>query len=886
MKRIILSLIMVMFVFTTNSYSQLDTVLGPHIYLYHPLDTVISDGNHQSPTFNKHLVKRLYLKAIEDIFGDFPFTGYLNIDSILPQFSNQKNLLQSITSQFGNYLLKYDTMNTIDVNLRFMYYLEFSGYYDYDSLQTIFESDSIISAVTWVPNYYLTSIPTDLGLQPRVHFSEFTNPVVFPNGSPDNVRSDYHDLGWYWNYYRTKLPLAWEMTYGQNNIYIGMQDEFSDLPTNTDLCHFVPNQNIGDGSSRSLFLGNGHGLWTTSTANACRDNGINNPAIGYAPESVSLGYPILRTFNFASIDADGSDDDPNVIRNLHVVNMSIAASWGFDVNWANRPDWPCISINSLNAGITFVAAAANFMNNPPGGEVLPNGHVYYPTRVYPGAVSRRINGDYVKVICVGATDNGYFSCNGSKYINRWSEELGEFEECFHINYNFSVGNTKFPDPALPVDEQDAIRSFAFMDIVAPVYFMSAIQDVVPGDVTRRYTYDSRGTSQATPQVTGTVALMQSINNRFGLTGHHVHNRAYDILTFTADKIPDGNLWWPGEPDGMGNTYTNGTSIDGSDVQEEYVTQIHDNLKRSWAQRMGFGRLNAYRAVAHSIANKGEYEYSQSQILPVFTGNGNETPIYIPDRPVANHLIHFGSRVREGPGYFEIDAGTRGPTANDDEILNVIEWGGTTKPYELLGIQHNNQGVTKFNSTENSEINLELPNNTILAIDGILVSEQQDFWTDRNIWAMNRLDRHDPTYTSSILVEGYLKDVELIGKIMVSDLIIDGTPNSETSGLFFTGRESEIYGDVVMNQDARIIVNEAVVTMRTGSSITMNGVHDIFIGWGSYNPNSTLIMGYSTEIATTNGRKIIVQPACSLIVDFGAKVNLDCEVEVLNGGFLI
>lgn len=98
MKKFILSLTVVFLLGFFNSISQLDTVLCPHIYLYHPADTVISDGNHLSPTFDKHLVKRLYLKSETDIFGSFPNSCLLNTDSILTQYQNQKLMFESLDS--------------------------------------------------------------------------------------------------------------------------------------------------------------------------------------------------------------------------------------------------------------------------------------------------------------------------------------------------------------------------------------------------------------------------------------------------------------------------------------------------------------------------------------------------------------------------------------------------------------------------------------------------------------------------------------------------------------------------------------------------------------------------------------------------------------------
>ena len=133
-----------------------------------------------------------------------------------------------------------------------------------------------------------------------------------------------------------------------------------------------------------------------------------------------------------------------------------------------------------------------------------------------------------------------------------------------------------------------------------------------------------GTSHAAPQVSGIAALMLSVSKFMGVplaangkptNGEDVQRRAYNALTFTAKKIEDyqnfssekfTNPYNVNDP----NIYFYSNSFPtGEAYQYEYKTQWNDNLKRSWAQRMGFGLVNAYRAVAHSIRQKGAYEYN-------------------------------------------------------------------------------------------------------------------------------------------------------------------------------------------------------------------------------------------------------------------------------------
>jgi hypothetical protein len=62
--------------------------------------------------------------------------------------------------------------------------------------------------------------------------------------------------------------------------------------------------------------------------------------------------------------------------------------------------------------------------------------------------------------------------------------------------------------------------------------------------------------------------------------------------------------------------------------------------------------------------------------------------------------------------------SRGPSTSNNGILHVLEWDGVFLPCNT----HNNQGVTKINST-NGISYFALPPNCILAIDGIISSDQ-------------------------------------------------------------------------------------------------------------------------------------------------------------------
>jgi len=296
-------------------------------------------------------------------------------------------------------------------------------------------------------------------------------------------------------------------------------------------------------------------------------------------------------------------------------------------------------------------------------------------------------------------------------------------------------------------------------------------------------------------------------------------------------------------------------------QYDYVEQKNDRLRHWWAQRMGFGRINAYRCVANSIANKGEYEYTQSGALPFTTGRGNENE-------EGKLLMHFGSKVKEGLESFEIDPNTRGPTAANDGILNVLEWGGSSIPGDAQ--EYNNQGVTRLKN-ENSQILICVNENQILAIDGILFS--------------NEPQKEHGIYTASsgkILTTGYMKDVSLSGNLKISDLKMYGTTN--TSCALWLNEGSEIYGKIELTNKTQI--NHQTGTayiLQPKGEIVMNGDNDLVITNGK-----KIIMKSATAISSET-KKLIIQSGGELVIGEAGQppveVDLNCIVDIEAGGTL-
>lgn len=426
-------------------------------------------------------------------------------------------------------------------------------------------------------------------------------------------------------------------------------------------------------------------------------------------------------------------------------------------------------------------------------------YIYWNT--YPDGIGANIytpvandpSKDY-KIISVGATKDGdgyNANCEVWACDHYVAPPTNKGKEKFIGGWMFSPGVNKFsinPDATQRANE----KKQAYIDVVAPGSALTTATDLPTF-----YSLNIAGTSQAVPQVNGVVGLMNSVSKYLGVPMHYdtglpsigidVQRTAYDILTFTTKKIEDDGespepFWCAG--------YLNFVQ---KPNQPYYLIQHNDKLLRTWAQRVGFGKVNAYRALAHTIRQKGEYEYLLNQ--PVYTlvfasadGNGDSRG-YV--NPSGKKLMHWGSKVKEGTLDFELPD-FRGPTtAREANPYNVLDWGGTSLPGEF----HNNQGITRVNNTTATRTEIIVPTNCILAIDGVLISDQPNACH----WIAT-----DTNGTGLILVEGYIKDVEVCGNIRVGDVIIESTIDDGVEDipgcLSFSGKNeniSDVYGNITV-----------------------------------------------------------------------------------------
>lgn len=718
-----------------------------------------------------------------------------------------------------------------------------------------------------------TIVPNDRVFDPRR-----TTEYKHNNGSLDDYfPATAHSRTHGWSLYSIKAPMAWTVTMGHKDVIIGTHDFQTgcDELNNDDLEKRIDGNGLGNvreiyGTATAAFPGKtanfGDGIdrstlplasdfnvtsgssqhsiecLTAAIGKADNDNladplsGPEGSAVGSAPKCNGMYFPWQSAtecngFNLndriashcAATDLDLDFEDNSVCQRVDVMYHSYVSNT------------PLSEDVTAKRGLIVVASAGNatsaaFVNYVAATQFL------HPT-----------NADQdTKVIAVAATMDG--NIFAARDCSPWTSAsppppvwIGN--ERIRDGWNFSPDSDKFNN-STNVATRQAAKEDAFVDLVAPGtdIWVARNTDTKYGMV--------NGTSLSGPLVAGVIGLMLSVSDHLGTEwddvedrpldwgttdrGRDHQRRAYDLLTFTADKLPDGNSLYP------------------------YRYQTNDKLKRHWAQRMGFGKVNAYRAVAHAVPHKGAYEFTASETLNF---DANVT------NPDGKMLMHFGSQVHHAMDLASDN--TRG--GGNTGLLNVLEWGGTNLLGPYSTTEYQNQGVTRISSSNVSvRTDLTVPEDCLLLIDGRLLTEENEFTQSQN--------RIIATADGSrILMEGYLQNVELVGALTLGDLIVDGT---DLAPGLFSNRESDVYGNVRLLNDSWWTIcgnpGNKATTLRTGSHVELNGSRNLLVRWGGI-----LEMDHSSRISTNQNRVVLVENGM-LRVKPGAKVRFDAHVHIWDG----
>ena len=834
---------------------------------------------------------------------------YKTWNDILPQFAAIKSIFAQIDSLFGPYtMIKImpraysDTVESSDIAKSYL--LEFDNYVPIDAVIALLANMPDIHTYRYMDRHFkeLTmSLTNDRGLKPGTPIKE-----VYANHT-DFYNPLFNKNSFAWHIYSLSLPMAWEITKGKNSVLLGAGDEFVTPSSHPELTeNWTRTTNRGDGTGTTLAIRSGHGMTTLSMSIASGDNDQNLSASGTGLGTGMIGscykckgYAIPMS-GYDQYDLDNSSN--SVFRHFDILNLSYGS---------RNTNEETLMENTINKGVFVVSTSANDRNRGIWRTtVTQNGlsdtycsyslHTYYPAAVFPAAHVFTDPLDATKdyrVLCVGGlqSSNGMSfgpkvsgetnpqtmrtPCTDFKFFTPLGESTNdgtvnladlygsEGPEQFVPTWNFSPGKNKFSINTNPATRQTE-KEQAFMDVVAPAVRLLAAQQ----GGSEILNVNTDGTSFAAPTVMGIIGLMYAVHDKAGIpyngtNGPDIHRRVYDLVTFTTDKIEDfDNI--PTQHYRINNAcstryvYAN-VNFDQSPIQFDYIVQTNDVLQRSWAQRMGFGKVNAYRAVAHTIDNKANYSYSSSLSLPFTTGAGKINE----DNKL---LMHMG--------------------AWKNSTQKVLEVGGVVFSGEP--VWKNNNGKTEINGTNTV---LTVPSNCILAQDGIATTQNAS--GNNKIVTAARANNNESH--GLILSTGYLENITLEGLIKTGDLLITSSENggtgilcknhapteSKTDEALLAKNMCEVYGKVSLKNNGYFIVdNDAICRVQPGGILSMEGNKDIEIRAGAFldlQPSSTIISADAS-------RKIIVKNGGTLRVRSNtyASADIECAVLVEDGGTLL
>lgn len=343
------------------------------------------NGHEQNPQFS---VKRGYRITFDDYAIKL---GYAEQDSVVEvewsaidtSFVDLREAFHKMADSIGGYKLRklYPSDTGAAGLLPRLFAIDFDQYVLTDSL------DSCLSRINginfhWRPIRPSTVIPNDLGMQVGSQIGQ-----IKP-GAGNSTSPNYHSLGWQWNLWKVKCPMAWEITRGEDDVHLLADDIFNDidefnpafsspdLSTRTtsneegnflvlDRAHrgSTDPQNPGDGRpTRSLTLEHGAIVSATMVAKADNDDNSNYASMaGVANKAVALGIDETKAV-VSEIDLDRLMN--NVLTPPEVANESFGST---DHIGAEGGD----NLNAVKKGIVVVASAGNglvldYVNNKTG----------------------------------------------------------------------------------------------------------------------------------------------------------------------------------------------------------------------------------------------------------------------------------------------------------------------------------------------------------------------------------------------------------------------------------------------------------------------------------------------------------------------------------------
>ncbi len=334
----------------------------------------------------------------------------------------------------------------------------------------------------------------------------------------DAVANDqYLDNDDQWYLYKANVdPTAWGLTHGSAGVKVAVIDTGVD-ETNQDFTIDVKKSIITQNGSTVTKTGagsvqdtNGHGTNTSGLATALTNNSYGFAGVGYSTHL--LAYKIFPDANTCSDQqtADSGDEaaaiNDAVAQGASVISLSLGSAQGPNGSGADPVEENAIEA-AISAGVSVVAAAGNEYGDGSSDGNQPD----FPAG-YPG------------VIAVGASAIGNHTANSYSSIT-----------------NETVASYSNSGPTLVAPGGDAGADTTGNDRLLWIEgYSTTTAAYAPDQCTNsggvcRVLFN--GTSQATPQVAGAIALMEAYH---GGARSLSPATVTSILTSTADNIGAGS----------------------------------------------------------------------------------------------------------------------------------------------------------------------------------------------------------------------------------------------------------------------------------------------------------------------------------------------------------
>lgn len=738
----------------------------------------------------------------------------------------------------------------------FAWQLKFNDYARIDTVESVLKmmSSCRYASFAW-QMAVLHGIASDPGMKPKSSAADIAKPGARFTGSSD--RQAQQELGWQASHYEIDIPMAWEITKGNDNVVVAVADNMA-LGRESSLDHqvhqdmklvanggnYLFHESLGAGTVklRPLMMANNglslsgndeHGYHIAlQIAAEANDVGL----VGVAPriQVAAVGQSV----NCGLMDC--RPDVPNV-QVPHVMNCSYGGSTSH--------------AQSMEAGVVVVSSMANFQQYNSSFRFIEkymDGKVER-RRVYQNISWNEKPGNEVVISQDGPRSRDYevLTLHGyrvsARSVSRMSCDGGGQDLTSGVlledQSNFSPGVSKFPPVSSDYNTAEDIREAAALDLIVP-YCQGMLYHYDVAGRKPLYSDGWIGNSYAIPLASGVVGLMMSVHDRLGQTGADVQRRVYDIVTFTADKIEDpgfvmtinqalekSKLTQPVQALDCSDTLmAQVVPIPNKHMFDTYYCDNHDpqwdkhkglfekqgsdlraNLKlrdpkgndplgRWWGNRVGFGRLNAFRSVAHAIpevvngVSNVQYEYANGSALSW----ANAHPMQ------GRSFLHLG-KFKE--------AGKR-----------VLDVGGILPPGEPP--YRNNNGQTLVNTTQ-----LTVSSSQTLVIDGILTTTTPD-----------KNPKISTSGDGKILATGWVDNVTLNGFVNATDLRVR---RSETgSAIIFksSSKPSVLYDTLWADGKGDVVIEEGALEMQPASVIIVRGQARIVV-----KPGAKLVMEHGANI---------------------------------------